>query len=205
LRFSESGSRFAAYSMAEPDHQTRLSGKRLSEFGLAICVLVDLVDRLTAPTCARGGVSSVLSGRSRIDLNQRDIRRIAQRGCGRRLSLPWPTMGKCAVTERFLFVPADITPPGRPFAATPGGATCVILALLGNASVVAKGGGSIFTDCALAARGGMESLERLRFWSTSTARRVRRRNEWAALTRSPFNTHETEVNLCASTTKGLGK
>jgi hypothetical protein len=73
-------------------------------------------------------------------------------------------MGKCAVTERFLFVPADITPPGRPFAATPGGATCVILALLGNASVVAKGGGSISTDCALAARGGMEGLERLRFW-----------------------------------------
>ena len=53
------------------------SEKRLSEFGLAICVLVDLVDRLTAPTCARGGVSSVLSGRSRIDLDQRDIQRIA--------------------------------------------------------------------------------------------------------------------------------
>jgi hypothetical protein len=62
--------------------------KRLSEFRLAIRVLVDLADRLTAPACVRGGVYSLLSGRSRIDLNQRDIRRIAQRGCGRRLSLP---------------------------------------------------------------------------------------------------------------------
>jgi hypothetical protein len=39
--------------MAEPDHQTRLSEKRLSEFGLAIRVLVDLADRLTAADRAR--------------------------------------------------------------------------------------------------------------------------------------------------------
>ena len=45
---SESDSRFAAWSMAEPDHQTRLSEKRLSEFGLAIRVLMDLAD-----LCAR--------------------------------------------------------------------------------------------------------------------------------------------------------
>ena len=113
MRFSESGSRFAAYSMADPDHQTRLSGKRLSEFGLAICVLVDLVDRLTAPTCARGGVSSVLSGRSRIDLNQRDIRRRAQRSCGRRVCLPRPTESAPSRTAFLLCPPTS--PPWKAF------------------------------------------------------------------------------------------
>jgi len=126
--------------MAEPGHQTRLGKTALRIWFSDLRPRGSRRQADRAHLCARRRLQRPLR-KVRIELNQRDIRRIAQRSCGRRVCLPRPTESAPSRTAFLLCPPTS--PSWKAFCRHTGpGHVRYLAGPYGGpiASVVAKGG-----------------------------------------------------------------